>query len=125
MGQGCGSLGLMTSVRLSPDGKMVASEAAHGTITRHYRQHQQGKETSTNPIASISAWTRGRVSRGRFDNTPDVAKSAKTPEKVCVETVERGFVTRDLAILISADQPWRNTQAFVARSDENLKNTMA
>jgi isocitrate dehydrogenase len=123
--QGFGSLGLMTSVLMSPDGKTVESEAAHGTVTRHYRQHQQGKETSTNPIASIFAWTRGLLYRGKFDNTPDVERFAETLERVCVETVESGHMTRDLAILIGPDQKWMNTQAFLSKLDENLKKAMA
>ncbi len=123
--QGYGSLGLMTSVLLSPDGSVVESEAAHGTVTRHYREHQKGRETSTNPIASIFAWTRGLAYRGRFDGTPDVTAFAETLEKVCVETVESGCMTKDLAILISKDQPWMNTQAFLAKLDENLKKAMA
>ncbi len=122
--QGFGSLGLMTSVLLSPDGNTVESEAAHGTVTRHYREHQKGRETSTNPIASIFAWTRGLAYRGRFDNTPDVTAFAETLEKVCIETVESGFMTKDLAILISKDQPWLNTQAFLAKIDENLQKAM-
>src|SRR6202166_266727 len=104
--QGFGSLGLMTSVLLSPDGKTVESEAAHGTVTRHYRQHQKGQQTSTNPIASIFAWTRGLIYRGRFDDTPDVTRFAETLEKVCIGTVESGFMTRDLSIIIGPDQPW-------------------
>jgi isocitrate dehydrogenase len=119
--QGFGSLGLMTSVLLSPDGKTVESEAAHGTVTRHYRLHQQGKETSTNPIASIFAWTRGLKYRGEFDKTPEVVRFADTLEKVCVATVESGDMTKDLAALIGPDQPWLNTQAFLAKLDENLK----
>ncbi|MBX6373934.1 MAG: NADP-dependent isocitrate dehydrogenase [Acetobacteraceae bacterium] len=122
--QGFGSLGLMTSVLLSPDGKTVESEAAHGTVTRHYREHQKGRETSTNPIASIFAWTRGLAYRGRFDDTPDVVRFAETLERVCIETVESGYMTKDLAILISKDQPWLNTQAFLAKIDENLKKAM-
>jgi isocitrate dehydrogenase len=122
--QGYGSLGLMTSVLLSPDGKTVESEAAHGTVTRHYREHQKGRETSTNPIASIFAWTQGLAYRGRFDGTPDVTAFAETLEKVCVETVESGDMTKDLAVLISKDQPWLNTQAFLARIDENLQKAM-
>jgi len=122
--QGFGSLGLMTSVLLSPDGNTVESEAAHGTVTRHYREHQKGRETSTNPIASIFAWTRGLAYRGRFDNTPDVTAFAETLEKVCIQTVESGFMTKDLAILISKDQPWMNTQAFLAKIDENLQKAM-
>src|SRR6202021_828927 len=107
--QGFGSLGLMTSVLLSPDGTKVESEAAHGTVTRHYRQHQQGKETSTNPIAPIFPWTRGLIYRGRFDDTPDVTAFAETLEKVCIETVESGHMTRDLSVLIGPEQPWLNT----------------
>ncbi len=122
--QGFGSLGLMTSVLMSPDGKTVESEAAHGTVTRHYRQHQQGKETSTNPIASIFAWTRGLAYRGRFDATPDVTRFAETLERVCVETVESGFMTRDLALLIGPEQKWLNTQAFLAKIDDNLRRAM-
>jgi isocitrate dehydrogenase len=122
--QGYGSLGLMTSVLLSPDGNTVESEAAHGTVTRHYREHQKGRETSTNPIASIFAWTRGLIYRGRFDGTPDVTAFAETLERVCVETVESGAMTKDLAILIGRDQPWLNTQAFLAKLDENLVKAM-
>ncbi len=124
MAQGFGSLGLMTSVLMSPDGKTVESEAAHGTVTRHYREHQKGRETSTNPIASIFAWTRGLAYRGRFDNTPDVTEFANTLERVCVDTVESGFMTKDLASLVSRDQPWLNTQAFLDKIDENLKLAM-
>jgi isocitrate dehydrogenase len=123
--QGFGSLGLMTSVLMSPDGKTIESEAAHGTVTRHYRDHQKGKETSTNPIASIFAWTRGLAYRGKFDDTPDVTKFAETLEKVCVETVEGGHMTKDLASLIGKQQPWLNTQAFLAKIDENLHAAMA
>ena len=123
--QGFGSLGLMTSVLMSPDGKTVESEAAQGTVTRHYRQHQKGQETSTNPIASIFAWTRGLAYRGQFDNTPDVTAFANTLERVCVETVESGFMTKDLASLISNEQPWLNTQAFLDKIDANLKLAMA
>jgi isocitrate dehydrogenase len=122
--QGFGSLGLMTSVLLSPDGSTVESEAAHGTVTRHYREHQKGRETSTNPIASIFAWTRGLAYRGKFDNTPDVVGFADALERVCIETVEAGHMTKDLAILISKDQPWLNTQQFLAKLDENLKKKM-
>ena len=124
MAQGFGSLGLMTSVLLTPDGKTVEAEAAHGTVTRHYRQHEQGKETSTNPIASIFAWTRGVAYRGKFDETPDVANFAETLERVCVETVESGFMTKDLALLIGPDQGWLNTQAFLDKLDENLQKAM-
>jgi isocitrate dehydrogenase len=123
--QGFGSLGLMTSVLLSPDGNTVESEAAHGTVTRHYREHQKGRETSTNPIASIFAWTRGLQYRGKFDGTQDVVDFANALEAVCIETVESGFMTKDLAILISKDQPWMNTQAFLAKLDENLQKKMA
>ncbi len=123
--QGFGSLGLMTSVLMSPDGRTVESEAAHGTVTRHYREHQKGRETSTNPIASIFAWTRGLAYRGRFDDTPEVTRFAETLERVCVETVESGAMTKDLALLIGRDQPWLNTQDFLARIDENLHATMA
>ena len=122
--QGFGSLGLMTSVLLSPDGNTVEAEAAHGTVTRHYREHQKGKETSTNPIASIFAWTRGLVYRAKFDNTPDVENFALTLEKVCVETVESGFMTKDLAILIGPDQPWLTTTQFLDKLDANLKKAM-
>ena len=122
--QGFGSLGLMTSVLLSPDGHTVEAEAAHGTVTRHYREHQKGKETSTNPIASIFAWTRGLIYRAQFDNTPDVAHFAETLEKVCVETVESGFMTKDLAILIGPDQPWLTTTQFLDKLDENLQKAM-
>ncbi len=122
--QGFGSLGLMTSVLMTPDGKTVEAEAAHGTVTRHYRQHQQGKETSTNPIASIFAWTRGLSYRGKFDDTPDVVKFAETLEKVCIETVESGSMTKDLAILIGPNQTWLTTQQFLDKLDENLKKAM-
>jgi isocitrate dehydrogenase len=122
--QGFGSLGLMTSVLLTPDGHTVEAEAAHGTVTRHYREHQKGKETSTNPIASIFAWTRGLAYRGQFDGTPAVATFAETLEKVCVETVEAGFMTKDLALLIGPDQTWLNTQAFLDKLDQNLKKAM-
>jgi len=123
--QGFGSLGLMTSVLLTPDGQTVEAEAAHGTVTRHYRMHQQGKETSTNPIASIFAWTRGLHYRGIFDDTPEVVLFANTLEKVCVETVESGFMTKDLALLIGPDQHWMTTQQFLDKLDENLKKAMA
>jgi isocitrate dehydrogenase len=123
--QGFGSLGLMTSVLLSPDGNTVESEAAHGTVTRHYREHQKGRKTSTNPIASIFAWTRGLAYRGRFDGTPDVTAFAETLERVCIETVEAGFMTKDLAVLIGKDQPWLTTEDFLAKLDENLKKAMA
>ncbi|MDA8050755.1 MAG: NADP-dependent isocitrate dehydrogenase [Rhodospirillales bacterium] len=123
--QGFGSLGLMTSVLMSPDGRTVEAEAAHGTVTRHYREHQKGRPTSTNPIASIFAWTRGLAYRGRFDATPEVTRFAEMLERVCVETVESGFMTRDLAILIDKDQPWLTTEAFLARIDANLRAAMA
>lgn len=123
--QGYGSLGLMTSVLMSPDGRTVESEAAHGTVTRHFRQHQQGKPTSTNPIASIFAWTQGLAHRALLDNTPELAKFASTLERVCIETVESGKMTKDLAILISADAPWQTTQEFLASIDENLQKAMA
>ena len=123
--QGFGSLGLMTSVLMSPDGKTVESEAAHGTVTRHYREHQKGRETSTNPIASIFAWTRGLAYRGQFDGTPDVTRFAETLERVCVETVESGAMTKDLAILIGKEQKWLNTQDFLAKIDDNLRAAMA
>ncbi len=123
--QGFGSLGLMTSVLMTPDGKTVEAEAAHGTVTRHYRQHQQGKPTSTNPIASIFAWTQGLSYRGKMDGTPDVTAFAATLERVCVETVEEGKMTKDLAMLIGPDQPWLTTQDFLAAIDENLQKAMA
>ena len=122
--QGYGSLGLMTSVLTTPDGKTVEAEAAHGTVTRHYRLHQQGKPTSTNPIASIFAWTRGLVYRGEFDNTPDVKRFATTLEKVCIDTVEAGFMTKDLAILISPDQPWLTTTDFLDKLDQGLRKAV-
>ncbi|MFN9578816.1 MAG: NADP-dependent isocitrate dehydrogenase [Novosphingobium sp.] len=122
--QGFGSLGLMTSVLMTPDGQTVEAEAAHGTVTRHYRQHQQGKATSTNPIASIFAWTRGLIYRGKFDNTPDVVKFAETLERVCIETVESGKMTKDLAILIGPNQPWLTTEGFFAAVVENLEKEM-
>lgn len=124
LAQGFGSLGLMTSVLMTPDGKTIEAEAAHGTVTRHYRLHQQGKETSTNPIASIFAWTRGLYYRGMFDGTPEVVKFAETLERVCIETVESGFMTKDLAILIGADQKWLTTTQFLDKIDENLKSAM-
>jgi len=125
LAQGFGSLGMMTSVLLTPDANTVETEAAHGTVTRHYRQHQQGKETSTNPIASIFAWTRGLRYRGTFDNTPDVVRFAEALEKVCIETVEHGDMTRDLAILIRADHPWLTTNQFLDKLDTNLQRVMA
>jgi isocitrate dehydrogenase len=123
--QGFGSLGLMTSVLLSPDGKTVEAEAAHGTVTRHYRQHQKGQATSTNPIASIFAWTRGLIYRGKFDNTPEVVKFAETLERVCIETVESGKMTKDLALLIGPDQAWMTTEQFFEAIVENLEKAMA
>ena len=123
--QGFGSLGLMTSVLLSPDGHTVESEAAHGTVTRHYREHQKGRATSTNPIASIFAWTRGLDYRGRFDNTPDVSHFAMTLEKVCVDTVESGHMTKDLSVLIGPEQKWLTTQDFLSKLDENLQVAIA
>jgi isocitrate dehydrogenase len=123
--QGFGSLGLMTSVLLSPDGKTVEAEAAHGTVTRHYRMHQQGKATSTNPIASIFAWTGGLKFRGKFDDTPDVVRFAETLERICVKTVEDGGMTKDLAILIGPDQPWMTTEQFFEAVRANLETEMA
>jgi isocitrate dehydrogenase len=122
--QGFGSLGLMTSVLMSPDGKTIEAEAAHGTVTRHYRQHQQGKQTSTNPIASIFAWTRGLMYRGKFDETPEVVKFAETLERVCIETVESGKMTKDLALLIGPDQAWMTTEKFFEAIVENLEAEM-
>ena len=122
--QGFGSLGLMTSVLMTPDGKTVEAEAAHGTVTRHFRQHQQGKETSTNPIASIFAWTRGLTYRAKFDDTPDVAEFADIVERVCIETVESGQMTKDLALLISKDQPFLTTDGFLDALDTNLQAAM-
>jgi len=122
--QGFGSLGLMTSVLMTPDGRTVEAEAAHGTVTRHYRQHQDGKQTSTNPIASIFAWTRALHYRGDFDDTPDVVTFADTLERVCVETVESGHMTKDLALLIGPEQGWLNTQGFLDKLDGNLKAAM-
>ncbi|GAA2210712.1 isocitrate dehydrogenase [Nonomuraea thailandensis] len=123
--QGFGSLGLMTSVLMTPDGQTVEAEAAHGTVTRHYRQHQQGNPTSTNPIASIFAWTRGLAHRGKLDNTPAVTEFANTLEQVCVETVEGGQMTKDLALLVGGDAKWLTTQDFLAALDENLKKKMS
>jgi isocitrate dehydrogenase len=119
--QGFGSLGLMTSVLMTADGKTVEAEAAHGTVTRHFRMHEQGKPTSTNPIASIFAWTRGLSARGRMDETPDVTAFAETLERVCVETVESGKMTKDLALLVGPDQEWQTTQEFLGSIDQNLK----
>ena len=123
--QGFGSLGLMTSVLLSPDGRTVEAEAAHGTVTRHYRQHQRGEPTSTNPIASIFAWTRGLAYRGEFDGTPDVVRFARTLEKVCVDTVEAGDMTKDLALLVGPRQKWLTTQQFMDKLAENLGIALA
>ena len=123
--QGFGSLGLMTSVLMTPEGDVVEAEAAHGTVTRHYRMHQQGKETSTNPIASIFAWTRGLQYRAQFDDTPDVGKFADTLEQVCVKTVENGHMTKDLAILIGPDTEWLTTKQFLDKLDEGLQAAMA
>lgn len=122
--QGFGSLGLMTSVLLTPDGKTVEAEAAHGTVTRHYRQHQEGKDTSTNPLASIFAWTRALSYRGKFDDTPEVIRFADALEKVCIDSVEAGSMTKDLALLIGPEQGWMTTQQFLAKLDENLNATM-
>jgi len=123
--QGFGSLGLMTSVLLTPDGQTAEAEAAHGTVTRHYREHQKGNPTSTNPIASIFAWTQGLAHRGKLDGTPEVIGFAETLERVCVETVESGAMTKDLALLVGPDQPWLTTQDFLAKLDENLQAAMA
>ncbi|MFV0622618.1 NADP-dependent isocitrate dehydrogenase [Sphingomonas sp. ac-8] len=122
--QGFGSLGLMTSVLMTPDGKTIEAEAAHGTVTRHYRQHEQGKATSTNPIASIFAWTGGLKYRGKFDGTPEVTQFAETLERVCIETVENGQMTKDLAILIGPDQPWMTTEQFFEAIRVNLETKM-
>jgi isocitrate dehydrogenase len=123
--QGFGSLGLMTSVLMTPDGRTVEAEAAHGTVTRHYRQHQQGKPTSTNPIASIFAWSRGIAHRGKLDGTPEVTEFARTLERVCVETVEAGQMTKDLALLVGNDTPFLTTQEFLQALDDNLKAAMS
>ena len=123
--QGYGSLGLMTSVLMTPDGKVVEAEAAHGTVTRHYRQHQKGEQTSTNSVASIYAWTRGLAHRAKLDANPELAKFAATLEKVTVDTVESGFMTKDLALLVGADQKWLSTTGFLDKVDENLKKAMA
>ncbi|MEN3611383.1 NADP-dependent isocitrate dehydrogenase [Plantactinospora sp. ZYX-F-223] len=123
--QGFGSLGLMTSVLMTPDGRTVEAEAAHGTVTRHYRQWQKGEKTSTNPIASIFAWTRGLAHRGKLDSTPEVTRFAETLEQVCVETVEGGQMTKDLALLISRDAPWLTTDEFMAALDNNLARKLA
>ncbi|ARQ02260.1 NADP-dependent isocitrate dehydrogenase [Pseudorhodoplanes sinuspersici] len=123
--QGFGSLGLMTSVLMTPDGKVVEAEAAHGTVTRHYREHQKGNETSTNSIASIFAWTRGLAHRAKLDNNAALATFAATLEKVCVDTVESGFMTKDLALLVGPEQKWLSTTGFLDTIDENLKRAMA
>jgi isocitrate dehydrogenase len=123
--QGYGSLGLMTSVLLTPDGQTVEAEAAHGTVTRHYREHQKGKETSTNSIASIFAWTRGLAHRAKLDNNEALAKFADTLEKVCVDTVEEGYMTKDLALLVGADQRWLSTTGFLDKVADNLTTAMA
>jgi isocitrate dehydrogenase len=122
--QGFGSLGLMTSVLLTPDGKTVETEAAHGTVTRHYRMHQQGKPTSTNPIASIFAWTQGLKYRGQFDNTPDVTKFAELLEQICVSTVEAGDMTKDLALLVGENQKYLTTEQFMDKLTANLDAAM-
>jgi isocitrate dehydrogenase len=123
--QGFGSLGLMTSVLMTPDGKTVEAEAAHGTVTRHYRQYQQGKPTSTNPIASIYAWTGGLKHRGKLDSTPDVIAFAQSLEDVVVKSVEAGAMTKDLAMLVGPDQPWQTTEEFLATLDSNLSTRLS
>jgi isocitrate dehydrogenase len=123
--QGFGSLGLMTSVLMTPDGKIVESEAAHGTVTRHYREHQKGRATSTNSIASVFAWTRGLAHRAKLDNNPQLKKFADTLEKVCVDTVEAGFMTKDLALLVGPDQKWLTTEGYLDKVDENLQKAMS
>ena len=125
MAQGFGSLGLMTSVLMTPDGKIVEAEAAHGTVTRHYRQHQKGQETSTNSIASIFAWTRGLAHRAKLDDDAELARFAAILEKVCVDTVEAGDMTKDLAMLVGPEQKWLSTTGFLDKVDENLKRAMA
>lgn len=124
MAQGFGSLGLMTSVLMSPDGKTVEAEAAHGTVTRHYRMHQQGKETSTNPIASIFAWTRGLAHRGKLDDNDELIKFSETLEQVCIETVESGSMTKDLAILIDKNAKYLSTNQFLETINSNLKKKL-
>ena len=124
LAQGYGSLGLMTSVLMTPDGKTVEAEAAHGTVTRHYREHQKGRPTSTNPIASIFAWTQGLAHRGKLDGTPAVTDFAQTLERVCVQTVESGIMTKDLAMLVGPEQPWQTTQDFLAEVDMNLQRAV-
>ncbi|MCB1495546.1 MAG: NADP-dependent isocitrate dehydrogenase, partial [Bauldia sp.] len=123
--QGFGSLGLMTSVLMTPDGKTVEAEAAHGTVTRHYREHQKGNETSTNSIASIFAWTRGLMHRAKLDGNDELDRFAKTLEKVCIDTVESGSMTKDLALLVGPDQKWLSTTGFLDKVDENLQKAMA
>jgi isocitrate dehydrogenase len=123
--QGFGSLGLMTSVLMTPDGNTVEAEAAHGTVTRHYRQYQQGKETSTNSIASIFAWTRGLAHRAELDGNPALSRFAATLEKVAIETVEAGYMTKDLALLVGDQQAWLSTTGFLDKVDESLKRAMA
>ena len=123
--QGYGSLGLMTSVLMTPDGRTVEAEAAHGTVTRHFRAHQRGEKTSTNPIASIFAWTRGLEHRGKLDDTPEVVRFAETLEKVCIDTVEAGFMTKDLALLVGPEQQWQTTQEFLASIDDSLRRATA
>jgi isocitrate dehydrogenase len=123
--QGYGSLGLMTSVLMTPDGRTVEAEAAHGTVTRHFRAHQRGEKTSTNPIASIFAWTRGLEHRGKLDDTPDVVRFAETLERVCIDTVEGGRMTKDLAVLVGGGTPWLTTEEFLAAIDNNLQAALA
>ena len=123
--QGFGSLGLMTSVLMTPNGKTIEAEAAHGTVTRHYRLHQEGKATSTNPIASIFAWTRDLSYRGKMDDNSKLINFAETIEKVCVDTVQSGFMTKDLAILISKEQEWLNTQDFLEKINSNLQSALS
>src|SRR5258705_12477667 len=123
--QGYGSLGLMTSVLTTPDGKVVEAEAGHGTVTRHYREHQKGKETSTNSMASIFAWTRGLAHRAKLDNNEALAKFSATLEKICVDTVEAGSMTKDLALLVGPEQKWLSTEGFLDKIDQNLKKAMA
>jgi len=122
--QGFGSLGLMTSILMTPDGKTIESEAAHGTVTRHFRMHQSGKETSTNPIASIFAWSRGLAHRGKLDNNDELIKFSKKLEKVCVDTVENGQMTKDLALLINKNSKFINTNDFLETLDKSLKKTL-
>jgi isocitrate dehydrogenase len=123
--QGFGSLGMMSSVLMTPDGKVVEAEAAHGTVTRHYREHQKGRETSTNSVASIFAWARGLAHRAKLDSTPELARFASTLEKVTIDTVEAGFMTKDLALLVGPDQKWLSTTGLLDKIDENLKKAMA